>query len=248
MRSLQPILSAAVLLLALVLLMPSGLTAQLTPVPDPHSLDLGVSIQFPAASTGQLVMPDGSAASPALTHAGDLNAGLFFAAADQLGWSSGGTHRILWDRSGRQIMRTGAEFCWDATGDPGSCAATLSGTTDLISVASGDDVNIVLGQIGRGAQTATVDAATTFALTSEYVILECTGAESIDTISGGRTGVRVYIEHTDTDCTLNDDDAATASDAIDLTGTATNDAGAAAKIVTLLYNGSHWYQVGESDN
>jgi hypothetical protein len=100
----------------------------------------------------------------------------------------------------------------------------------------------------RPVQAVTVDAATTFALQSDYITLACTGAETINTITGGFTGLRVYVEHTDTDCTIADDDAATAANAVDLTGTATNDVGAAAKVIVLLYNGTHWYQVGESDN
>lgn len=98
----------------------------------------------------------------------------------------------------------------------------------------------------------TVDAATTFAVSPRfpwaYVSLACTGAEAIDTITGGRQGLVLYIANTDTDCTLNDDDAATAADAIDLTGATTNDVGAAKKMVVLIYNGDSWEQVAESDN
>lgn len=99
--------------------------------------------------------------------------------------------------------------------------------------------------------TTTVDAATTFAVTGTYyarITLACTGAESIDTITNGVTGMRLYIHNTDTDCTLNDDDAPTAANAIDLTGAITNDVGAAKKVLVLLYNGTDWEEVTESDN
>jgi hypothetical protein len=96
--------------------------------------------------------------------------------------------------------------------------------------------------------TVTVNGATTFAVSSGYVVLECTGAETINTITGGIAGAVLILENSDTECTLADDDSATASNAIDLTGTATNDVGAVAKIITLIYNGSHWLQVSESDN
>ena len=99
--------------------------------------------------------------------------------------------------------------------------------------------------------TTTVDAATTFAVAGSYearITLACTGAEAIDTITGAVTGMRLYIHNTDTDCTLNDDDAATAANAIDLTGVATNDVGAAKKVIGLLYNGTDWEQFTESDN
>lgn len=95
----------------------------------------------------------------------------------------------------------------------------------------------------------TVDAATTFALTtSDYITLACTGAETINTITGGVSGVLLIVEHTDTECTIADDDSATAANAVDLTGATANDIGAVAKVITLLNNGTHWLQVSESDN
>lgn len=99
--------------------------------------------------------------------------------------------------------------------------------------------------------TVTVDAATTFATTSTYIgyiVLACTGAETINTITGAVTGTRLYIENTDTDCTIADDDDPTAANAIDLTGVATSDVGAAKKLIGLIYNGTDWGQFFESDN
>jgi hypothetical protein len=102
--------------------------------------------------------------------------------------------------------------------------------------------------IGAAPQTVTVDAATTFVSTSSYARLACTGAETINTITGGSAGQVLIIEDTDTDCTLADDDDPTAANAIDLTGAATNDVGAVGKIITLVYNGTIWLQTAESDN
>lgn len=96
--------------------------------------------------------------------------------------------------------------------------------------------------------TVTVDTATTFAVTSAYVVLACTGAETINTITGGLTGMELILEHTDTECTIADDDDATAANAVDLTGAATNDVGAVNKVIKLLYNGTYWLQMSESDN
>lgn len=96
--------------------------------------------------------------------------------------------------------------------------------------------------------TVTVDAATTFAVASSYTLLACTGAETINTITGGLTGSVLWLEHTDTECTIADDDDATASNAVDLTGTATNDIGAVNKMIGLIYNGTYWMQTNESDN
>lgn len=127
-----------------------------------------------------------------------------------------------------------------------------SGTQRLIDAQVGGSSRFNVSNLGVMAfarrATVTVDAATTFAASATYIVLECTGAESIDTITGGTTGAVVWIENSDTDCTINDDDASTAANAIDLTGTATNDVGAAAKVIGLIYNGTHWLQMFESDN
>ena len=120
--------------------------------------------------------------------------------------------------------------------------------------ARGQDLTTDLALLLRGTVprvTTDVNGATTFAVTPRfpwaYVLLTCEGAETIDTITGGRQGLVLYLEHTDTDCTLNDDETPTATDAIDLTGAAT-DVGAAAKMIMLLYNGTSWYELSESDN
>ena len=113
-----------------------------------------------------------------------------------------------------------------------------------------DLANFLAGTHPRVA--VTVDGATTFAVSQRFgwhhVLLACTGAETINTITGGATGAILFIAHTDTDCTLADDDDATAADAIDLTGAATNDVGAAKKVIGLIYNGTDWMQMFESDN
>lgn len=107
----------------------------------------------------------------------------------------------------------------------------------------------ISGRIAQNRKEAiVVDAVTTFAVTSGYISLACTGAETINTIAGGATGLELVIEHTDTECTIADDDDPTAANAVNLTGTATNDAGAVGKVIRLLYDGTHWLQVGESAN
>lgn len=105
------------------------------------------------------------------------------------------------------------------------------------------------GKMAHGSgTTVTVDGATTFAVQTNYHVLACTGNETINTITGGVTGMVLYLENSDTECTIADDDTPTAADAIDLTGAATTDVGAAAKVLVLLYNGASWLEVGESDN
>jgi len=112
---------------------------------------------------------------------------------------------------------------------------------------NGRDLNLT-GRTNTAPQAVDIDSATTFEATSSYVQLTCTGAETINTITGGLSGMRLLIEHRDTDCTIADDDVTTAADAIDLEGTATNDVGAAAKVIELYYDGANWLQTGESEN
>lgn len=124
----------------------------------------------------------------------------------------------------------------------------------LSSVVRSQDATTDLALLMRGViprVAVTVDSATTFAISPRFpwafIQLACTGAEAIDTITGGRAGTVLYIQHDDTDCTLNDDNDATAANALDLTGSA-NDVGAVGKVIVLLYTGSYWLEVAESDN
>lgn len=138
-----------------------------------------------------------------------------------------------------------------------TATAIGSGTQYGLVTAVGGSAKFSVGHGGalafRNKPTITVDSATTFAVANaadgaSYIILQCTGAETINTITGAVTGQILIIENTDTDCTIADDDAAVAANAINLTGTATNDVGAAEKIITLIYDGSAWAQIAESDN
>ncbi|HYE88053.1 MAG TPA: hypothetical protein VEA16_16940 [Vicinamibacterales bacterium] len=143
-----------------------------------------------------------------------------------------------------------AQFFGNAQSGTGySIDFTTSGQAWFLNGAGTDIASVRAGFfVHSDRSTVTVDGATTFAATVSYIILACEGAETINTITGGKTGAELIIEHSDTDCTITDDDSATASNAIDLTGAATNDVGAVAKVIRLLYNGSHWLQIGESDN
>ncbi len=95
--------------------------------------------------------------------------------------------------------------------------------------------------------TVTVNGATTFAATESYLILACDGPETINTITGGTQGQLLVIENTDTECTIANDDAPTAANAVNLSG-ALDDVGAAEKLIMLIHNGASWFQVGESDD
>lgn len=51
--------------------------------------------------SGQLILPNGSAAAPSLTFSGDTDTGLYFPGDNQVGISTGGTARLVVDSSGR---------------------------------------------------------------------------------------------------------------------------------------------------
>jgi hypothetical protein len=56
------------------------------------------------AFTGQASFADGSAAAPSIAHTGDLNAGLFFPAADTVAVSTAGTERMRIDANGSLLV------------------------------------------------------------------------------------------------------------------------------------------------
>ena len=129
----------------------------------------------------------------------------------------------------------------------GAMTATVTGRNYAGWADAGDyRIDGVFSHGGR--ESITVDAATTFAITSTSVVLACTGVETINTVTGGYAGALLLIEHTDTECTLADDDDPTASNALDLIGAATNDVGAVNKMIGFYHNGTYWMQVWESDN
>ena len=62
--------------------------------------NLGAAPSASPTFTGQASFPDGTAAAPSIAHTGDLNAGLFFPAADTVAVSTAGTERMRVDSSG----------------------------------------------------------------------------------------------------------------------------------------------------
>ena len=51
-------------------------------------------------SSGVIVAPDGSASAPSITNDGDTNTGIYFPAADNIGFATGGTIRGRWTTDG----------------------------------------------------------------------------------------------------------------------------------------------------
>lgn len=180
---------------------------------------------------------DGTAAAPAIGFTNDAgtDTGWYLIGANNIGQTAGGTLR--WDWNTTRILSTiGLQFT-DNTVDIGADGATRP-----------QDVILAGLFATNNRPTVTVDAVTTFAVASSYTVLACTGAETVNTITGGITGTVVWLEHSDADCTIADDDDPTAANAVNLTGVATNDVGATAKVIGLIYNGTSWLQIFESAN
>lgn len=135
----------------------------------------------------------------------------------------------------------GDQIGWEASPAGNDCFLTSSTAENMtfscpVAFASG------------AAQSMTLNGATTFGITASTVLFDCTGAETLNTITGGSAGVILYLQNADSECTIADDDTATAANAINLLGTATNDVGATGKWLTLIHDGNAWQQVAESAN
>lgn len=221
------------------------------------STDTGVSawtLPFSLGGLTGLTLASGVASLPAVTSegsppytfTGDTNTGVSSSGADILDFETAGSHRWRVSATGHLIASDDNTY---TIGAAGARPASVN-TNDLVTVDDvdvGDDLRVVSNLSFFNRPTVTVDGATTFAASASYVVLACTGPETISTITGGNPGMYLIIENTDTECTIADDNDPTASDAIDLTGSA-NDTGAVAKVIALIYNGTSWLELYESDN
>lgn len=112
-----------------------------------------------------------------------------------------------------------------------------------------DSVKTTAAMMGNTAgQAKTLDTlAVTFAVTSNVItVTGNVGTNTIATITGAVVGVYVFI-FVDANVTITDTDAHTA-DTVDLAGTATNFTSADDKTLTLVYDGTSWYQTSTSTN
>lgn len=89
------------------------------------------------AFTGQVTFEDGSASAPSITNAGDTNAGIFFPAADTIGFATNGSEQV-------RITSTGSVGI--GTSSPGVKLAISS--TDAILIPAGTTAERPTGAAG----------------------------------------------------------------------------------------------------
>jgi len=106
-------------------------------------IDAKAALASPAF-TGQASFADGTAAAPSIAHTGDLNAGLFFPAADTVAVSTAGTERMRIDASGNVGIGTSSPQAKLDIGDT-SAAFTASiiraSTTGIAELRFADTVD-----------------------------------------------------------------------------------------------------------
>ncbi len=92
------------------------------------------------------------------------------------------------------------------------------------------------------------DGSTTQTANAPYLDLQCTGAETIISITGrsASIGTLLIVRNADTDCTIQDDDTPEANE-FNLLGTG-DDVGATGKMMFFIHDGNAFQQLSESAN
>jgi hypothetical protein len=214
--------------------------------------------------TGNLILPLGSADEPAL-QLNDDGEGLY---------SNGGELRLVTNHTDtysmgaftlRFTVNTGGAL-QRSNGSATTPAILLRGITDSDTGIGGDgadNVSIIAGgtevidalassctiraPVSNPAQSTTLGAAaTTLAITSDFVILTGDGGgNTLSTITGGVDGQRLTIAFVDGNVDINH---GTGSNNVALSGAANFTTIAADTVLTLVYDGTHWLEVTRSLN
>lgn len=93
-------------------------------------------------------------------------------------------------------------------------------------------------------QSTLLNGATSFTITSDYIVLTAQAAVTIATIKGGKEGQILTLEFTDANITITDD-ATGNTDTVNLSAAFTSSSN---DILQLLFNGTSWREVSRSVN
>ncbi|MBI2123910.1 MAG: hypothetical protein HYU04_01590 [Candidatus Wildermuthbacteria bacterium] len=121
-------------------------------------------------------------------------------------------------------------------------AENVTITAGGLTVSAGD---VLVNDGAVAVAVETVASAGAMAIDSNVVSV--TGTETIGTITGGVAGQTVILIF-GASLTVTDDDSPTAANAINVAGTATNFSATATDTLTLVFDGTSWYEVARSVN
>jgi hypothetical protein len=131
------------------------------------------------AFTGQASFADGSAAAPSITHTGDLNAGLFFPAADTVAVSTAGTERMRITSAGNISAGT----------DTTTISFDIGGVINLpAATTEGRSIEIGGGRAGNGNSFIDFIGDATYTDFGLRIIRNSTGADTNSAIAHRGTG------------------------------------------------------------
>jgi len=207
-------------------------------------------------STGAFVLPSNGSYnwSSTATGFGTIDLTLDRAAADILEQKRGANPQNyrLWSKDGTGTNDRYADMGWGTGADSLKYKTTEThsgGKAQGSWNATGFSGYIFDAPTGNTAQqTITLGAsATTFAVTKNVTtVTGDAGANTVATITGAVVGIYTFI-FVDALVTITDDDTH-AANSVDLAGTATNFTSADDKTLTLVFDGTSWYQLSTSAN
>lgn len=196
-----------------------------------HATNDATAMALVSGADGQVLLQAGTTGLPALSCLGDTNTGINCgASADRVSLVASGSER----------------FACNATNCTAGVASVIlngsvSRSTSNTALTLDDDIQQT-GMHSQAAATITVNAATTFVATRNVQSLQCTGPETISTITRG-TGISgampLYLISIDTECTIDDQDD-DAADTIDLIGANTDNTMADDEVIILVHDGTLW--------
>jgi hypothetical protein len=169
----------------------------------PQNIDLAAYLKLTGGTlSGSLVVPVGTAAAPSVASVGDLDTGVYFPAADQVGITAGGAERAKFSSTGLAV--TGA---LSATGNITATGGTITtGSTTALSLATRGGVGLLITDVaslvnswqfsGSGAGSS-IYAQATGKDTDISVFVGSKGAGHISLhTAGGSFTEQVRINHT----------------------------------------------------
>ena len=127
----------------------------------------------------------------------------------------------------------------------GSVDGLIATGTGNLTLSPAGQVNITTILNTSATAGLSLDSATTLAITSNFQTVDCIGAETLTTITGASDGTTLVLLFIDAECTVTDTDAHTA-DTFDLAGG--NLTSADDTTLTMIYDGTSWYETARSVN